>query len=168
MRRLWFPTVLALTAGSLTACTPAPLPVAALAVVGERIVVVMVACGGHSVISIDEDERPSRHTTVSVYDVLPSWSVEGGSPPEGEVTEIVAFGQPPAGWKTEKSELTELQPDVQYALRGWSDREAASVWFRSADLENLGPDVVVTAADDYKNKIVKRSSFEKKARASCP
>ncbi|WP_144124472.1 hypothetical protein [Catellatospora sichuanensis] len=187
-RRLAAVAAFALAVGTLTACTPAPEPIVALAVHGGRPIAVLVTCGGGSAgISVYENDKPIPTATPGSGepDGTPtmgrhvSWSVHGD--PTTEIVEVELLGPPPHGWTTEKPHvviglptpgafevvpLAALQPGVRYSLVGSSRRYAVDVDFTTADFDRIGPDQVL-APDDGVTVLMPRAEFEENARETC-
>ncbi|GAA1662763.1 hypothetical protein ACFQY4_17555 [Catellatospora bangladeshensis] len=171
----------------LTACSPAPEPIVALAVRDGRPIAVLVTCGsGLSQISVYEKDR-TRTATPEPGDPAAtptmrqhiSWGVHGNA--TTEVVEVELLGTPPPGWTSneptvviglptpgafEVVPLPSLQPDVRYGLGGRSHRDAIVVDFKTADFSRIGPGEVL-APDDGVSVLMPRADFEENARDTC-
>jgi hypothetical protein len=179
MRRLTVPAVAVLLIGSLAACSPPDVPIAALAVRDGHPVAVLVPCDHHfarlGVYQDDEKEQRSSQDTPLI-----TWDVHGK--PTTDVVEVTLFGPPPEGWEVEESKdvtdtdgrvtvriepLTELKPKVRYAISGSSFRNGIPVTFTTDHLGRVGPNQVLAPVDHQHMKVMSRDAFVRKASDSC-
>jgi hypothetical protein len=179
MRRLSVAVVAALLVGSLAACSPRDVPIAALAVRDGQPVAVLVPCDHRfarlGVYQDDEKEQPPSPDTPLI-----TWDVHGK--PTTDVVEVTLFGPPPDGWEMEESKdvtdtdgritvriqpLTELRAKVRYAISGSSFRHGIPVRFTTDDFARVGPNQVLAPVDGDHMKVMSRDAFVRGASNSC-
>lgn len=178
MRRLAAAVVLALFGWTLTACTPKPVPILALAVRDGKPVGVIVTCP--RMFTILGVREASRKSTSPGEPPLANWAISGMA--DSDLVEVTLFGAAPQGWQVDNNSgapvspgnldvvldpLTQLRPGIGYSLHGMARYHSYEVDFTTDDLDRIGPDQVLGSTDEGTTKLMSRAGFLRAARGHC-
>ena len=144
----------------LTGCSPGNWPTIALLTDGGEPAVLAEPCPDDqlAVLLVAEFGGGSE-------DVWPQWRAQGERPlADGEIVQLF---EPPPGWRTTRSDFTELREDRTYSARAWGEQISLRVEFTLEDLRGLGPDQVWATTDGRTYRAMTRSDFERSANSDC-
>ncbi|MEU4621045.1 hypothetical protein AB0G04_13830 [Actinoplanes sp. NPDC023801] len=167
----------------LSACSPDPDPLFALAMVGDRATVLIAECARAQIDYVAVWERADPASPVPQQPGAPDgrtdkwieWHVESPRKPVPSSTlktsavdapAQVTLLETPPGWVITRDELTELREGVEYHLSGGLGK-IGSLDFTLARLRELPPGDVLTATGYLEQHVVPEAEFQAEARKHC-